>query len=258
MTLTKRIQERLLRQLKPPPFACRHSEYSVIASLDDERAQPTPRLLDVVLAAADEARRIDLADLANRLGAASPPVNVWPGEHYRFLAGLAKVTQANRIVEIGTFRGMSALAFKRGLPEDGVITTVDIVKWDVIQPTALTVAEFEDGRLKQIITNLADADSFSSFAPTLEESDLIFADGPKDGFFEAMLMRQLDKLCLRRNPLVVLDDIRQWNMLKIWRDVQRPKMDATSLGHWTGTGVIDWNGPIVPVGGELHRAFGSK
>jgi len=42
--------------------------------------------------------------------------------------------------------------------------------------------------------------------------------------------------------LVVFDDIRQWNMLKIWRDITRPKIDLTSFGHWTGTGIIDWNG----------------
>ena len=27
-----------------------------------------------------------------------------------------------------------------------------------------------------------------------------------------------------------------------WRCVSRPKFDITSLGHWSGSGLIDWNG----------------
>jgi len=30
-------------------------------------------------------------------------------------------------------------------------------------------------------------------------------------------------------------------MLKIWRDIQEPKMDMTSFGNWTGTGFVEWN-----------------
>ena len=43
-----------------------------------------------------------------------------------------------------------------------------------------------------------------------------------------------------RPPIGVFDDIRQWTMLAIWRAVQRPKLDLTSFGHWSGTGLIDW------------------
>jgi hypothetical protein len=39
---------------------------------------------------------------------------------------------------------------------------------------------------------------------------------------------------------LVFDDIRIWNMLRIWREIVRPKLDLTSFGHWTGTGIVDW------------------
>jgi len=41
-------------------------------------------------------------------------------------------------------------------------------------------------------------------------------------------------------PLIIMDDIRVWNMLAIWRRIDRPKLDLTSFGHWTGTGLVDW------------------
>jgi len=40
---------------------------------------------------------------------------------------------------------------------------------------------------------------------------------------------------------VLFDDIRLWNMLDIWRSIDFPKLDLTSFGHWSGTGVVQWN-----------------
>jgi hypothetical protein len=41
-------------------------------------------------------------------------------------------------------------------------------------------------------------------------------------------------------PILVLDDIRLWTMLEIWRSVSWPKLDVTSFGHWSGTGMVDY------------------
>ncbi len=38
----------------------------------------------------------------------------------------------------------------------------------------------------------------------------------------------------------MFDDIRVWNMLEIWRGIRRPKLDLTSFGHWSGTGLVDY------------------
>jgi hypothetical protein len=48
---------------------------------------------------------------------------------------------------------------------------------------------------------------------------------------------------MQRPPhaLVVFDDIRVMNMVATWRRIARPKLDLTSFGHWSGTGLIDWN-----------------
>ena len=79
-------------------------------------------------------------------------------------------------------------------------------------------------------------------AELFRTAEVIFADGPKDGRFEQVLLDRLEEIGLPQRPLVVFDDIRVWNMLAIWRGVRHPKLDITSFGHWSGTGLIDWAG----------------
>ena len=38
----------------------------------------------------------------------------------------------------------------------------------------------------------------------------------------------------------LFDDIKELNMLGTWRAITRPKLDITSFGHWTGTGLVHW------------------
>ncbi|MGH7312141.1 MAG: hypothetical protein ACREJV_03130 [Candidatus Rokuibacteriota bacterium] len=35
----------------------------------------------------------------------------------------------------------------------------------------------------------------------------------------------------------------RWNMLAIWREIRMPKLDVTSFGHWSGTGLVEWTEP---------------
>ena len=76
----------------------------------------------------------------------------------------------------------------------------------------------------------------------IKAADIIFVDGPKDGRFEQVFLDRLAELHLPKCPLLILDDIRLWNMLAIWRDIRRPKLDLTSFGHWSGTGIVEWSG----------------
>jgi hypothetical protein len=68
-------------------------------------------------------------------------------------------------------------------------------------------------------------------------------DGPKDGIFERKLLQQLETVEFHKPLLVVMDDIRFWNMLAIWQEITRPKLDLTSFGHWSGTGLVEWRAP---------------
>ena len=76
----------------------------------------------------------------------------------------------------------------------------------------------------------------------LESANFIFVDALKDGIQEKKILQKLEQIQLQKNCVVMFDDIRLWTMIKIWREIKRPKMDVTSFGHWSGTGLIDWNG----------------
>lgn len=47
-------------------------------------------------------------------------------------------------------------------------------------------------------------------------------------------------LPFRRNPIIVFDDIRLMRIVYVWRSIQRPKMDMTSFGHWSGGAAQAW------------------
>ena len=73
-----------------------------------------------------------------------------------------------------------------------------------------------------------------------QESELIFIDGPKDGVFEYKLVEYFKELNFDNSPIIFFDDINQIEMLNLWHDIEKPKFDITSLGQFTGTGLIDW------------------
>ncbi len=242
MNLIRRLKNRTLRWCLPLPFQSRHMEYSIVASMDDDPGGPSQRLLDLSLEAIAFARHVDLSWLSRRM--TGPPYypDVWPGEHYKLLAGLVFAHKPQRVVEIGTSQGLGALSMKRSLPAGGEIITLDLVPWTEFGQSALLRSDFQDGSLRQVLGDLSDQKFFSSFADTLSGCNLLFVDAPKNVHFEHAFLRNLSSIRLPTNALVIFDDIRHWNMLQIWREIRRPKLDLTSFGHWSGTGIIDWNG----------------
>ncbi len=195
--------DELQRRLAEVP--ARHKEVSLIASLDDEPARPSARLLDIALRAASAAREIALTVYEGRPSAEPHWFDTWPGEHYRLLAALVRTLKPMRVVEIGTFTGMGTLALAQELPAGGSVTTFDLHPWHGFEQTWFAPADFEQGRVRQVLHD-------------------IFAT-----------------LNLPAHALVVFDDIRVMNMVATWRRIARPKLDLTSFGHWSGTGLIDWN-----------------
>ena len=75
----------------------------------------------------------------------------------------------------------------------------------------------------------------------LEQADIIFIDAAKDGICEPRLIENLRRVSFKTPPLVIFDDIRLRNMLRVWREISAPKLDVTSFGHRSGTGLVKWN-----------------
>jgi predicted O-methyltransferase YrrM len=240
--LARSAQRRAVKFVLPNPRRV-YGEYSMIYDTLNTSGKPSEYLIDLALHAANEAQKTELPDLSRRVDSASNDfTRVWPGEHYRLLAALVKILEPKRVIEIGTLRGLSALALKQFLPSDGKITTFDIVPWNSISDTSLRTEDFADGRLRQEVVDLSDATAFASHRQLLQEAELIFMDGPKDGVFERKFLQQLETIPFQHRLLLVLDDIRFWNMLAVWHEISRSKLDLTSFGHWSGTGLVEWRG----------------
>ena len=237
-----RLLRRVCRDLQYPA-AARHMDCSLLLSEEPGAAIPAT-LLEVVLGAVKAAHVTSLDQIVSRMDGSFPiPYpNVWPGEHYRLLAGLVGTRQPRLVVEIGTGDGLSALAMKTQLPADGRIVTFDVVEWRASSRTCLRDEDFADGRLSQVVGDLFDASVFRRSQSLLAKADIIFFDGPKDGRLEPTLLARFEDMAFSGEPLLVFDDIRLWTMLGVWRGIRRPKLDLTSFGHWCGTGVVQWTG----------------
>jgi predicted O-methyltransferase YrrM len=169
-------------------------------------------------------------------------VHLCPGEHYRLLAALVRLLRPSLVVEVGTYQGHGVLAMLPELPDGGRIVTFDIVPWTAIPDCLLHAEDLADRRVTQILADLGDSQQAKRHADLICTADLIFVDAAKDGALERRILAGFEGMKLKDGVVVVFDDIRQWNMLDIWRSIERPKLDVTSLGHYSGTGLIDWTG----------------
>lgn len=221
-------KQKTIKDLLPPPVKVSHGEYSMILSAHDEPAKPNQELLELSIRAVQAAAKIDLSFLQNSLA------EVWPGEHYKLLAGFMQVLNPAVVIEIGTSTGLSALAM---LPFfSGKLITFDIKEWKDYPNTVLKRSDF--GRLEQIVGDLSDPIFFETQRSLIEQAAFIFIDATHDGGLEKKLLDLLAATQFRQLPIFLFDDIRVWTMLKMWREIPFPKLDLTSFGHWSGTGIV--------------------
>src|SRR4029078_5532259 len=93
---------------------------------------------------------------------------IWPGEHYRLLAGIVKVLQPKVVIEVGTDSGLSSLCMKHYLPADGKLVTYDLIPWTAVDGRDSTEADFADGRLEQRLADLGDPATFAKNRDVIE------------------------------------------------------------------------------------------
>ena len=235
----RKLYKLLSRAVLAAPKRTGHSLPSLIHAPDLATA-PGDRLLTLALEAATLAATNEITGYRPELSD-SNLYNRFPGEHYRLLKALVSLLRPESIVEIGTFTGMGCFALKQEAP--GQIHTFDVMAWDSFN-SHLTRADFADGRLVQHLADLADESVFASYRAILDSASLIFLDGPKDGVFEARLLERLTTLSPLSGRVLVIDDIRFVNMIDNWTAIASPKLDLTSFGHWSGTGIVDLSEPL--------------
>lgn len=214
----------------------RHPIESACWSVDDDPAAQNFDDWDYVVEAVKTAAIC-------RIQCDNPFVNAFPGDHYRILAGLVYNLDRSKgplkLVDIGTHLGTSARTMLDFSPDEDTVETFDVNTWDSYSVSYLNEKDFES-RLTQHVEDLMDPQVFAKFAKMLCEADFIMCDGPKDGIFEQKFYSLLSSLEFPKKPRwLFLDDIRFPSEMVSWRLIDSPKLDLTSFGHFSGTGLVN-------------------
>jgi predicted O-methyltransferase YrrM len=172
--------------------------------------------------------------------------NIYPGEHYKLLSALVEIFSVSQSFEIGSFRGLGTLALLGSDTKSRSVITNDLIPFEEFD-SVIPEKMFQNDSITQLIGNLLEDSFFLNSESHLKTSDLIFLDGPKDGLFEYQMLKRLASLQFPNTRLLIIDDINFANMISLWRSIASPKIDLTSFGHWSGTGIVEICGKL-----ELH------
>jgi len=148
-------------------------------------------------------------------------------EHYRLLTYISQINNGKKIIDLGTFKGWSALSLAYN-PANTVIS-YDIA--DCFPKTEHNTRPNLTYKIKNFLDDLEE----------LNNTDLILLDiDPHDGIQEKILIEKLIELNYK--GAVIMDDINHFtNLADYYRNLPFNKDDLTAFGHFTGTGIIYFN-----------------
>lgn len=159
-------------------------------------------------------------------------INYYPylkgiSEHYRLLSYLSKSFDNITIIDAGTLYGHSCLALSQNLKN--VILTYDI------QHVNLNFAnEYKNVIFKKLDINEETPEVIKSATIILLDID------PHDGIQETKFINYLKQINYK--GYVICDDIfLNEGMKNWWNSVDIEKYDLTDIGHFSGTGLINFN-----------------
>jgi len=120
----------------------------------------------------------------------------------------------------------SDLALKKFLPDNGTVYNFDVVPWEKIPQAIFRDADFNAGNLIQYTDDLSRKENCEKHIDIFKKAEIIFVDAKKDGIMERKF---LESTSFENKPVIVLDDIKTWMMLNIWREIKQPKLDFASF-----------------------------
>jgi caffeoyl-CoA O-methyltransferase len=117
----------------------------------------------------------------------------------QFLEIISKIAKPNRILEIGTMVGYSAICLAKGLVQNGVLHTIELREEDASTAKQNILAA---GLHQQVVVHTGNA---ASIIPLLNETwDLVFIDADKTGYSEYY---DLVKPRLSRGGIILADNV---------------------------------------------------
>ena len=147
-------------------------------------------------------------------------------EHYRLLAHISQTNDLVDILDVGTLKGCSALAFS--VNSKNKVRSFNVLNELDLNYTPLN-AEF-------IIDNVLNG----NYNSIILGSKYIMLDTYHDGTFEKEFYDYL--ISINYKGYLLLDDIHlNFEMERFWGLITKEKYDITNIGHSTGTGLVIFN-----------------
>jgi hypothetical protein len=144
-------------------------------------------------------------------------------EHYRLLSYISTLYNNVKLFDVGTNACRSALSLSYN-------TNNKIKSYDVIQILDKN----------PIIENVEYILGDSTEDNDLYDSPFVFLDVNHDGIYENIFYNKLKELNWK--GILLLDDIHLNEEMKtFWNNIEYQKHDITSIGHWSGTGIVLFN-----------------
>lgn len=140
-------------------------------------------------------------------------------EHYTFLSNLSYYFENSVFYDIGTFRGLSALALSSNLKNK-------VISYDIKNKLEIDLPDNIEFILGDFYQD-----------PGLLDSALIFFDVDPHGQIENNFVDYLIENNYR--GITIFDDIQVNNeMIKFWDSISLEKLNITHIGHGSGTGIV--------------------
>lgn len=157
-------------------------------------------------------------------------------EHYKLLAYLSTQLHCKRILDIGTYFGHSCNALSYAPDKE-------VLSFDVADRLPLRHASLdpEHGGIASVKdrpnVRCMYTDYMADLADLVCGCDLVVIDDDHTGRTQRRIMQRLREV--KYTGLVLIDDTRLNSaMLHMFADIPETKVDVTSVGHWSGTGII--------------------
>lgn len=149
---------------------------------------------------------------------------------YKFYAYLSTLFNNTTILDIGTRQANSALALSNN-PNNKIIS-YDVVVW----------ASFSEFKKDNVTLKIQDFMQDKSI--NYDDVDIILIDvDPHDGIQEVEMLKFLKEKGW--SGILLFDDIDPvlWAPVnEIWNNLEHEKFDLTDIGHFSGTGLINFGG----------------
>lgn len=144
--------------------------------------------------------------------------------HYRLLAYISTLFDNKKILDVGTFKGWSALALSYN--KNNTVISYDLC--DSFPKSSSQLKENIQYRVGNFLNDSA----------LILEASFIFLDvDPHDGIQEESIFRKLNEIGFK--GVVMLDDIHYFGgMNKFYNNLTQRKIDVTHIGHSTGSAIV--------------------